>query len=165
MNLELRCLSRQCCRIRHRRWSRQASPKTWKAQVGENLGMGEKVPAASRPLALELLKSALVIRYRSRFPLVLLLALAAREAAAGDWVRFRGPNGSGVAESKRVPVEFAPDKNVVWKTPLPPGHSSPVLSAFVVGSRKLNKWSTVVRERSPMITFGGAARSAEGKEG
>ena len=59
----------------------------------------------------------------------MLVAIASRQAAAaGDWVRFRGPNGSGVAESKPVPVEFAPDKNVVWKTPLPPGHSSPVLS-------------------------------------
>jgi outer membrane protein assembly factor BamB len=25
-------------------------------------------------------------------------------------------------------VEFGPEKNVVWKTPLPPGHSSPILS-------------------------------------
>ena len=40
---------------------------------------------------------------------------------------FRGPNGSGVANEKNLPVEFGPEKNLVWKTPLPPGHSSPVL--------------------------------------
>src|SRR3954467_8838012 len=46
---------------------------------------------------------------------------------ATDWVQFRGPNSSGVSDSKDIPAEFGPNKNVVWKTPLPPGHSSPVL--------------------------------------
>jgi outer membrane protein assembly factor BamB len=27
-----------------------------------------------------------------------------------------------------LPVEFGPERHVIWKTPLPPGHSSPVLS-------------------------------------
>ncbi|MBL8167049.1 MAG: PQQ-binding-like beta-propeller repeat protein [Acidobacteria bacterium] len=58
---------------------------------------------------------------------VFLLTLSA--AAADDWSQFRGPNGSGVSDNARLPVEFGPDKNVVWKTPLPPGHSSPVLTA------------------------------------
>ena len=46
--------------------------------------------------------------------------------AATDWSRFRGPNGSGVAEGT-IPTEFGPGKNEIWKTPLPPGHSSPIL--------------------------------------
>ena len=47
---------------------------------------------------------------------------------AADWPNFRGPNSSGVApDSTRLPLEFGPDKNVIWKTPLPAGHSSPVL--------------------------------------
>lgn len=46
---------------------------------------------------------------------------------AADWSRFRGPNGSGVAETAAFPVEFGPERNVVWKVALPPGHSSPVL--------------------------------------
>nr|MDQ3010939.1 PQQ-binding-like beta-propeller repeat protein [Acidobacteriota bacterium] len=50
-------------------------------------------------------------------------------SAADDWSQFRGPNGSGVSNDTNLPVEFGPEKNVVWKTPLPPGHSSPVLSA------------------------------------
>ena len=49
-------------------------------------------------------------------------------AAAADWPRFRGPNGQGVAEDTGLPVKFGPDTNVIWKTPLPPGHSSPVIS-------------------------------------
>src|SRR3954468_2577161 len=49
-------------------------------------------------------------------------------AAAEDWSRFRGPNGSGIAESGALPSTFGPDDHVVWKTPLPFGHSSPVLT-------------------------------------
>jgi outer membrane protein assembly factor BamB len=47
---------------------------------------------------------------------------------AADWSQFRGPNGSGVSATTGLPVEFGPAKNVVWKTELPPGHSSPVLT-------------------------------------
>jgi outer membrane protein assembly factor BamB len=45
-----------------------------------------------------------------------------------DWPQFRGPNGSGVFETSNLPLLFGPDKHVVWKAPLPPGHSSPVLT-------------------------------------
>src|SRR5512144_2639905 len=45
-----------------------------------------------------------------------------------EWSQFRGPNGTGVAETTGLPVEFGPKTNVVWKTDLPPGHSSPVLT-------------------------------------
>jgi outer membrane protein assembly factor BamB len=48
--------------------------------------------------------------------------------SGADWPRFRGPNGSGVSEATRLPAEFGPTKNVVWKTALPPGHSSPVIA-------------------------------------
>ena len=47
---------------------------------------------------------------------------------AEEWTQFRGPNGSGVSTSTGLPLEFGPGKNVVWKTELPPGHSSPVLT-------------------------------------
>ena len=46
-----------------------------------------------------------------------------------DWTQFRGPNAAGVSTDTGLPVEFGPSKAVVWKTPLPPGHSSPVLTA------------------------------------
>ena len=62
-------------------------------------------------------------------PLLAVLAVfGARGAAAEDWPQFRGPNGSGVSASSGLPEAFGPEKNVVWKTPLPPGHSSPVLT-------------------------------------
>ena len=46
-----------------------------------------------------------------------------------DWNRFRGPNGNGVVEAAEIPTEFGPEKNLVWKTKLPTGYSSPVLQA------------------------------------
>src|SRR5258708_1804819 len=48
-------------------------------------------------------------------------------AAWGQWDRFRGPNGTGVSESAGLPAEFGPKKNLIWRTELPPGHSSPVI--------------------------------------
>ena len=61
---------------------------------------------------------------------------------AEEWTQFRGPNGSGVSASTGLPTEFGPEKNVVWKTPLPPGHSSPVLTKdriFVTAYEKISQ--------------------------
>lgn len=49
-------------------------------------------------------------------------------AQTDQWARFRGPNGTGVSSTTGLPSEFGPLTGVVWKTPLPPGHSSPVLT-------------------------------------
>jgi outer membrane protein assembly factor BamB len=51
---------------------------------------------------------------------------------AADWPQFRGTYGSAVDPSgQRLPTEIGPDQNELWKTLLPPGHSSPV----IVGQR------------------------------
>jgi outer membrane protein assembly factor BamB len=57
-----------------------------------------------------------------------LIVMIAGSSLSGDWDQFRGPNGSGLADTQNLPVQFGPAQNVVWKTPLPPGHSSPVLA-------------------------------------
>jgi len=50
-------------------------------------------------------------------------------ATAGDWPRFRGPNGTGVAADATIPTEFKEGDGVLWKVPLPgKGNSSPVIS-------------------------------------
>jgi len=56
------------------------------------------------------------------------LGLLLGGALWGQWDRFRGPNGTGVAESAGLPAEFGPRKNLVWRRELPPGHSSPVIA-------------------------------------
>src|SRR5687767_8632368 len=47
---------------------------------------------------------------------------------AADWPQFRGPNSTGISDETNLPVEFGPSRSVVWKTPLPPGHSSPAIA-------------------------------------
>lgn len=53
-------------------------------------------------------------------------------ALAADWSAFRGPNGSGVADASGLPTVFGPAKNVAWRTPVPPGSSSPVLAGNAI---------------------------------
>jgi len=48
--------------------------------------------------------------------------------AWGQWERFRGPDGTGVSESAGLPSAFGAGKNLIWRTELPPGHSSPVIA-------------------------------------
>lgn len=43
------------------------------------------------------------------------------------WTRFRGPNGNGRLPEWGLPARLDPVKDQLWRTPLPPGHSSPVL--------------------------------------
>ncbi len=70
-----------------------------------------------------------MIRFLSIAALVVVASGRILMAAADtDWSRFRGPNGSGTVETGALPTEFGPALNVVWKTPLPPGHSSPILA-------------------------------------
>ncbi len=57
-----------------------------------------------------------------------ILTLTARAMPDEAWTRFRGPNGTGVSAARNLPTEFGPEKNVRWKTPIPTGHSSPVLT-------------------------------------
>ena len=48
------------------------------------------------------------------------------EADSTNWSQFRGPGGSGVANAFKPPEKIVPDQ-AAWKTPIPPGKSSPVL--------------------------------------
>jgi len=61
-----------------------------------------------------------------RFALYPFLAFA---LSGADWPQLRGPDGSGLCPScGQIPTEFGAAKNVLWKTDLPEGKSSPVLS-------------------------------------
>ena len=73
---------------------------------------------------------------------LILMSLTVGALTGADWPQFRGPNAVGISDTTNLPAELGPTKNVIWKTELPPGHSSPVLSAnriFVtaVDDRKL----------------------------
>jgi len=50
-------------------------------------------------------------------------------AFADDWPQFRGPQGTGASADASFPLEWGPQKNIRWKTPLTgSGNSSPIVS-------------------------------------
>ena len=57
-----------------------------------------------------------------------LCVMASTETFAESWGRFRGPNGTGVAENTgSLPVTWSNEKNLVWKTSAARGSSCPIL--------------------------------------
>jgi outer membrane protein assembly factor BamB len=108
-------------------------------------------------------------RLPSLFATLVAIAMAASvalglvtTAGAEDWPQFRGPNGSGVSTATGLPEEFGPEKNVVWKTALPPGHSSPVLTKnriFVTAYEKVDSKQQTVNSKQPANSTQQAANS------
>ncbi len=45
-----------------------------------------------------------------------------------QWASFRGPNGSGVSTASGLPDALDPEQNIAWRTEVPKGYSSPVVS-------------------------------------
>jgi len=82
---------------------------------------------------------------RAALTAVFLLTYLANTVGANEpiWPRFRGPNGSGhAAEGQNPPVKFGPEQNLLWKTPVPSGHSSPCIwgnHIFLTGFDKEKK--------------------------
>ena len=74
-------------------------------------------------------------RLRTRWSRLLLLGLSCAvgacslDSAQADWTRFRGPNGSGVAEDKDpTPTTWSDQENLKWKIALPgAGVSCPIV--------------------------------------
>jgi len=79
-----------------------------------------------------------------------LLLVAVAGARCEEWPQYRGQNAFGVSNSTGLPIEFGPAKNVVWKTPLPPGHSSPVITSdrIFVTAVENQKLLTICLDRS-----------------
>ena len=55
------------------------------------------------------------------------VAVVAQQGGKVSWTQFRGPNSSGLGEGK-PPVNFDSNQNVLWKTPVGAGLSSPIVS-------------------------------------
>jgi outer membrane protein assembly factor BamB len=80
-------------------------------------------------------------------PLVALVPILPLQAQSASWPQFRGQKGNGLAVGEqKLPTEIGPDKNVLWKVALPPGHSSPI----VFGDRI---YLTAVRDKKQLLTM------------
>jgi len=67
-------------------------------------------------------------------------------SAKTDWNRFRGPNGTGVAETKGLPDKVS-EETTAWKIPLGKGWSSPVLwqdKVVVTAETGPGKWAVLM---------------------
>lgn len=88
-----------------------------------------------------------------RYFLLLLIALS---GLAADWPRFRGPNGTGVADAKNLPAELSPEKHVAWRTPVLNGYSSPVLSdttVYLTGWEGLKLYTFAVDRKTGKVRW------------
>lgn len=66
------------------------------------------------------------------------------------WPRFRGPNGSGVADDQVPPVKIGPESNVKWRVTVPSGLSSPIVAGdkLVITAFDRGKLYTIAYQRS-----------------
>jgi outer membrane protein assembly factor BamB len=49
-------------------------------------------------------------------------------ASADNWPQWRGPDYDGISKETKLPAEWGPDKNIVWKLPMPGlGSSTPAI--------------------------------------
>jgi outer membrane protein assembly factor BamB len=87
------------------------------------------------------------------FALLVVAGIAATCVCADEqnWPQFRGPYGCGVDDSAPLISEFGPEKNLLWKTEVPSGHSSPCIWGnyiFLTGySQKESKLETLAIDR------------------
>jgi outer membrane protein assembly factor BamB len=59
---------------------------------------------------------------------VLLSAVWATPALAGNWPAWRGPDGNGTCRERNLPLHWATNENVRWRVPLPDrGNSTPIV--------------------------------------
>lgn len=54
-------------------------------------------------------------------------ALSCAASASAAWPQFRGPGGSGISSGGDWPTWFGPQSNLLWRVPVPSGHSSPCI--------------------------------------
>jgi outer membrane protein assembly factor BamB len=67
------------------------------------------------------------VKTRDLVRMVLLLSIPCSLFSA-DWPQWRGPSADGVSEEKGLPVQWGPELNILWKSPLPGlGTSTPIV--------------------------------------
>jgi len=79
----------------------------------------------------------------------------AASAPAGDWARFRGPNGTGAVDA--APVKWSGASDILWKAEIPGyGHSSPI----VVGDKVFLETSSEDSSKRMLLCIDGKGKIA-----
>ena len=68
-----------------------------------------------------------MLRARMVLLAIFVSAVLPVQAAAENWPQWRGPGGQGISAEAKLPTEWQPDRNILWKVALPSGHSSPIV--------------------------------------
>jgi len=84
--------------------------------------------------------------------------------SAANWPQFRGANGLGIAEGSPPPIHFGPGSNVLWKTQLPSGNSSPIIwgeKIFLTAFDKTKLETLCLHRRDGKVLWRAAAPAAK----
>ena len=76
-------------------------------------------------------------------------------APASDWMQFRGRNAAGAAETASAPEKLDPE-NLLWRAPVPAGHSSPILVGdrlFITAVDEEGLWTYCLDRESGKILW------------
>lgn len=101
---------------------------------------------------------------------VVAVLAAGLPAGAADWPQWRGPDGNGVGQGSGLPIEWGPQRNIVWRRPLPAwSGSSPIVwgdNVFVVSpSQQQEKEGTDEPQDGRRRRGRGRSRAAVGGPG
>ncbi len=90
------------------------------------------------------LMSALIVMF------LLMHSAETMQASEPNWPQFRGPGGLGIApDNQTYPVELDFSRNLLWKTEVPKGHSSPCIwgSHIFITARSGKSLETICIDR------------------
>ena len=99
--------------------------------------------------------------------LVVLTSALVLGAAGSNWPQFHGPNSSGVAEDAKPPITFGPGTNLLWKTEVPGGVSSPCVwgdHIFLTASEDGKLLTLAVNRRDGKILWRQAVTAEKPRE-
>ena len=102
----------------------------------------------------------------TRLALVGLVVVAIAPVSAEDWPQFRGPNCSGVSNTKAsLPTHFSETEHVKWSAKLGDGIGSPVVASGRGGWVRAPRSPPVDDETSPVSIPQWAAKRRGGTVG
>lgn len=86
---------------------------------------------------------------------------------AGNWPQFLGPEGRADAGTQDIPIEFGPDKNLLWRIETPTGNASPIIWGdllFLSGYRDQERLMRAIDRRDGSLFWERSVRAHSPEE-